>query len=183
MILPRACSYLPENHPLRTDPTFGAACPYCDNPPPEPRNHTTAMAQAKEAEEYYGPKEAHPRKRTGINHVSPLSKLHLFDMIWDVCPDMMHVTKNFGTKILEGVLGGTRSPDWSTRKNPVPKPDGRDYERRRAKYDAEVLRWRESTTKNQTCTFTPEEQHLVDTRIQDLVGPSRWIRRTMVFSV
>ena len=36
----------------------------------------------------------HPRKQSGVNGISALSLLPMFDIVWDVLPDWMHIIKN-----------------------------------------------------------------------------------------
>ena len=38
--------------------------------------------------------QRHPRRSTGVNGVSALSLLPLFNIVWDVLPDWMHIVKN-----------------------------------------------------------------------------------------
>jgi hypothetical protein len=35
----------------------------------------------------------HPRRDTGVDGPCPLAKVPLFDLVWDVCMDFMHLVK------------------------------------------------------------------------------------------
>jgi hypothetical protein len=50
----------------------------------------------------------HPRKATGVNAVSALSLYPMFDIVWDVMPDWMHIIKNLILPHLIKVVKGDR---------------------------------------------------------------------------
>ena len=64
--------------------------------PPDARTHEESRAQGIAAENFIGSKDSihHPKKQSGIAGWCPLGELPFFDIIWDVCPDMMHILKN-----------------------------------------------------------------------------------------
>jgi hypothetical protein len=96
--------WLDQEDPLRNG---------CGNdPPPQARTHDKACSEAKtsEASVLAWKSDKHPRKKTGINHWSPLSVLSMFNMIWDFCPDMMHIIKTFFERLVLGVFSGKRRP-------------------------------------------------------------------------
>jgi hypothetical protein len=86
---------------------------------PAPRTHRETMEQAKEAEEYSGPNDKHPENTHGIRGTCPLGLLAFFDIIWDLCPDMMHINKNLWDRCIVALLTGRRKPTLS-KKNPNP---------------------------------------------------------------
>jgi hypothetical protein len=160
------------NHPFRTDPTFGPPCPHSSHPPPTNRTHTEARAQGRAGDAYSGPKNAHPEHVTGIQHESPLCYLHLFNIIWDVCPDMMHIIKNFFEKVVLKLMGGDRVPTWSVHHN---KHHGPEEHKRQRMY------FKETVAKARASMYTMEERVEIDRRVSCLVGPANWLKSSMVF--
>jgi hypothetical protein len=77
------------------------------------------MQQAIEAEGYQGPPKDHPEKTHGIRGTCPLSLLPFFNIIWDLCPDMMHINKNLWDRCIISMFMGKRNPKVS-KKNPNP---------------------------------------------------------------
>ena len=105
--------WLSQNDPLRRG--------YGTQGPPAPRTHSKACEQAHVSESKphnTWEKSTHYRLTTGINYWCPLSVLHKFDMIWDFCPDMMHIIKTFFERLVLGVYSGERKPNYS---NPEPE--------------------------------------------------------------
>ncbi len=65
----------------------------------------------------------HPRKESGVNHTSALSLLPMFNIVWDVTPDWMHIMKNLIMPHFLKVVKGKRKltqPDY------IKLPDGAD---------------------------------------------------------
>jgi len=98
--------FLPEDHDLREDHTYGA--PEFRGPP-EPRTDTNLKAAGYAADEYDGPKKNHPKHNTGVRRSCALYYVPMFDMVFDICLDYMHVVKNFIIKTLK-LLKGVRAP-------------------------------------------------------------------------
>jgi hypothetical protein len=86
---------------------------------PAPRTHIESMQQAREAEEYRGPPKKHPEKTHGIRGTCPLGLLPFFNIIWDLCPDLMHINKNLWDRCIVALFMGKRDPKKPT-KNPNP---------------------------------------------------------------
>jgi hypothetical protein len=85
--------FLRANHPWRGPGVWGEQE---DRPPPNPRTHArvVAAAAASEAEtDLAWDHDDHPRKASGVDGLCPLAKLPLFNMVWDVCMDYMHIVK------------------------------------------------------------------------------------------
>jgi hypothetical protein len=64
--------------------------------PPAARTHEETCKLGKEADTYDKsgePDSGHPRHDSGVNRWCPLTILQLFNIIQDVCPDMMHIVK------------------------------------------------------------------------------------------
>jgi hypothetical protein len=172
--------WLPPGDPLRAG--------YSDEGPPAARTHDRACAEAKDSESkpYDTWKQpGHVRLKTGINHWCPLSVLDDFDMIWDFCPDMMHIIKTFWERLVLGVFSGKRKPIFNKKAPVKPKRHATDEERKiysdkAQKYNAAVREWRKDCQAFDDCNFTMDDQKIVDQRVQNLVGYPYWIRNSMV---
>lgn len=87
MVYARYKRLLREGFPLRGADT---------EDPPAARTHNETSRLGKEADKYdksHGPDTGHPKHDSGINRWCPLTILQLFNVILDVCPDMMHIIK------------------------------------------------------------------------------------------
>ncbi len=78
--------WLDAGDPLRTD----------DEEPPDARTPSGISRDGQAAEDSDLPLKdpKHPRKRSGVNCTSALSLLPMFNIVWDVLPDWMHIMKN-----------------------------------------------------------------------------------------
>ena len=83
--------FLRETHPYRKDARWG---------PPETRTapplRTTGEVEAQSREIHnmqQGPAQERKQKSTGIDDFCLLLLLSMFDIVWDMLPDMMHITK------------------------------------------------------------------------------------------
>ena len=173
------CRWLPGEHDFRTDADFG---PLQDNPPPTPRTHAETVASGKAADAWKGTKKGHPRHTTGVNSLCALSFLHLFDVIWDICPDMMHIIKNWFEKLTFKLFTGARVPQWSVYKNPEPQEGAPDYAARCEKYNHAKALYQRAVVQAKKCTFPTADQEIVDRRVKNLVGPAKWIKNSMVYT-
>jgi hypothetical protein len=99
--------FLREGHPFRRGGVWGD-----EELRPEPRTRThesiIAAGVAAGASELEWDDRAHPRKATGVDGECPLSKIPLFDMVWDVCMDFMHIVKVLVSGHLLPLLKGKR---------------------------------------------------------------------------
>ena len=86
---------------------------------PAPRTHSESTRQAKEAEEYCGAECHHPENTHGIRGWCPLGLLPFFNIIWDLCPDLMHINKNLWDRCIVALFMGKRDPK-KPKKNPNP---------------------------------------------------------------
>jgi hypothetical protein len=158
--------------------------------PPAARNHCQACAEAKDSESkpYHTWKNVnHVRLKTGINVWCPLSVLYKFDMIWDFCPDMMHIIKTFFERLVIGVFSGQRRPTFSLTEPKKPLRHASDQERREYQaakqlYKDRVEEYAEECRASDECEFSMLHQKLVDERVQNLVGYPNWIRSSLVQS-
>ena len=78
---------------------------------------------------------------TGVNEWCPLSALHLFDIIWDIMPDLMHMIKGLlKDHLLKLLLGevGVSKPT----KLQVPKKPARGKRQSEAQYSETLEGWK-----------------------------------------
>jgi hypothetical protein len=50
----------------------------------------------------------HPRRASGVNGISALSLYPMFDIVWDIMPDWMHIIKNLVLPHFIKVVKGKR---------------------------------------------------------------------------
>jgi hypothetical protein len=172
--------WLGQNDPLRRG--------YGQEGPPAPRTHDKACAEGLESDgkpHHTWDSKAHVRLTTGINHWCPLSVLHKFDMIWDFCPDMMHIVKTFFERLVLGVFSGSRKPEYKHEEPKKPPRDASDedralYQNEKRKYNARVKEYNAELQRFAECIFTEADRKLVDRRVQNLVGFPYWIKGSLV---
>lgn len=180
-MLAHANRWCPEGHPFKSERGHGTVAER-NAEPPEYRTHSESVQHGRDADDYKGPENGHPRHTTGINGSCALVNLFHFDIIWDICPDMMHIIKNFFEKLSFKVFNGSRVPRWSDHKNKKPKPGEEDYTAKMAAHSRAKKRWEEAVTQHKQVAFSAADQSLVDRRVKHLVGPARWIKKTMVYT-
>ena len=96
-----------QGHAFRGAGRFGDAE---ERPPPANRTHEEWINDARRQLNWTGYKKDAPYKDTGIKDLSPLAFLPLFNMVWDVLADMMHIMLNVWAKHLFPMLRGHRTP-------------------------------------------------------------------------
>jgi hypothetical protein len=138
------------------------------------------VAQGKASDDYRGFRNAHVKYTTGINRSCALSFLHLFDIVWDICPDMMHIIKNFFEKLTFKLFAGQRTPEWDKSKNKKPEKGASEYSSKLRRHNDAVARWKRAVEQNRLCIWSEADRKTVDMRVKKLVGPSRWIKNSMV---
>ena len=113
--------YLPENHRLRLHAAYG---PPERQPPPEHRTHADYCDSGRDNASYTGPPSRAPYKESGVKAVSVLAALPLFNLVWDVTPDMMHIIQGAWKRHITALLKNKRAPaqpkarqQWSDRAN------------------------------------------------------------------
>jgi hypothetical protein len=92
--------WLPRGNPLRTDAELAPA-------------ERTPASVARDAETSFESDLAwddddHPRKASGVNGTCALSLLPMFNIIWDIMPDWMHIIKNLMLPHFIKVVKGKR---------------------------------------------------------------------------
>jgi hypothetical protein len=108
-----------EDHPYRTDRRFG---PPELRPPPVARTKDGYAHDARAQEAWSGFKKYAPYKTSGVKEFSPLMWLPLFNIVWDVVMDMMHIILGIWKRHLIEILKGRRAPaKVPNRKNLTPE--------------------------------------------------------------
>jgi hypothetical protein len=124
--------YLPTNDPMRRDATYG---PVEDRPPSAHRTNADFLQHGQANETYKGPKSRAPYKASGIKELSMLAALPMWDMVWDVLGDMMHIVVGLWKGHIFDMLAGKREPA-----KPKPRQAWTTTENRRlAKDHADVI--------------------------------------------
>ena len=106
--------HLAPDNPFRRDDSF--AEPEL-RPPPPMRDHCQMCTTAENMANLSGAELEKEQTRTGINGECWLSHLHMFNMVWDITGDMMHILKGMWGRRLMPLLKGTIAPA-----PPVPLP-------------------------------------------------------------
>ena len=81
---------LRPNHPYRTDARWGS---HETRSPVPLRTTEEVKGVSQEIHLMEGPEKQKKKKSTGIDGLCILFMLSLFDLVWDMLPDMMHITK------------------------------------------------------------------------------------------
>lgn len=141
--------------------------------PPDPRTHQESYDQGLQAEEYFGADKKHPRHTHGINGWCVLGLVPLFDIIWDVCPDLMHILKNMFERLFIELPSGDRAPNTSKKFNP-PKQKKNEtaaqLQTRQLKFESEVSRHKEASKRAENCKYSERSQRQFDLRMRKLAG-------------
>ena len=114
-------------------------------------------------------KKNSPYKKTGVKEVSPLRWLPLFDLIWDILPDLMHIITGIWKRHFLDMLKGNRKPAQAKQRKSWTKEEN-------AKLEADHKKCLEEL---QTWTLTKEEGATLDARSRSLGGESTWIRSNL----
>ena len=81
-----------------------------EDPPPAYRTGDGIAHAGLRNELWVGPLNAAPWHTTGVKYRSPLSYLPLFDLCWDMGPDMMHIVGNLFKEHIFPMYCGKRNP-------------------------------------------------------------------------
>jgi hypothetical protein len=103
------------DHPARRDDILYGSVEL-RGPPPN-RTHAGMCADARNNEAHErevlagnANKCDAPYKRTGVKELSPLALLPLFDVVWDMLPDMMHIIPAVMKGHIMPMMKGLRAP-------------------------------------------------------------------------
>ena len=158
--------FLPEGHELRQHASFG---PPEHLPPPEPRDHDSFVADAVANLRWRGTKKDAPYKATGVKELSPLAALPLFDLVWDILPDMMHVLPNIWKAHVFQMLVGNRMPKKPRPRKSLDKAANAELAASHEDAVRELAEWR----------LSDEMQAELDRRSMHLGGEPNWIRNNL----
>lgn len=163
--------YLPAGDVLRHDPGFDE---HEDRPEPKARTHEQACADGLAATKctMAVTNAAHPATKNGISYVTVLVFLHMFDIIWDFLPDMMHILKGSLGGHLIPLLKGQRRPGAPKRPAAARDEDGEEWETIKERH-------REITKKCMAWELLPAAQRKCDDRSLDLGGGKRFLRTNL----
>ena len=92
--------WLDQANPLRTD---SATAP----PARTPASVARDARVSNDSDLPWDDKE-HPRRASGVNGISALSLYPMFDIVWDILPDWMHIIKNLVLPHFIKVVKGKR---------------------------------------------------------------------------
>jgi hypothetical protein len=99
--------FLPGQHPFRRNANYG---PVENGPPPATRTQEDFIRDGLASEAYRGPKSRAPYKTSGVKELSAFGALPMFDLVWDVLPDMMHIISGIWKRHIFEMLIGNRTP-------------------------------------------------------------------------
>jgi hypothetical protein len=112
--------------------------------------------------------------------------LYRFDMIWDFCPDMMHIIKTFFERLVLGTFSGVRKPTHFKRTEPADPgrtasaADKEAFRGKKRKYADRLEEYNKAINAFDGCVFDAVAQRIVDERVKNLVGYPRWIKASLV---
>ena len=158
--------YLPEGHHLREHASFGTPE---HREAPSPRTHTQFVKDGKANQQHRGFKKDAPYHRTGVKMLSPLASLPLFNLVWDVLPDMMHIITGIWKRHIFAMFVGTRKPTRPKERSSWSKRDNdnliRDHNTALVNLEGWIL--------------SKKEQEELDQRSMNLGGEPKWIRNNI----
>jgi hypothetical protein len=109
-------------------------------------------------------------------------------MIWDFCPDMMHIIKTFFERLVLGVFSGSRRPAPFKNKRPTkpsrnaPRHVHAEYKEKKRQHKALKTAHAAELQAFDECLFTEADRKIVDRRVRNLTGYAYWIRTSLVHS-
>ena len=139
MVYGRYRRWLPDDDEWRHD--FASFGSYEFDETPDVRTHEETVQVGIEADAI-GRTGTQPDVCEGVKGPCFLSFLDLFNLIWDICPDLMHIIKNLFQRMFVPLFSGLgkRMPKFP-RKMTEPDESHEDYNDLRAVYDAEMARF------------------------------------------
>jgi hypothetical protein len=140
---------------------------------PTPRTHDEAVTEGAKSDDYVGPDTQHPRKASGINGSTPLAHLSLFNIIRDLCPDMMHIVVNVFKHAIP-LLSGKRTPKTTLHKPTNPTTATM------AEYEKEKARLHRAKKQCALFALSPADQAKVDTKMKDLSCCPKFVKSSHV---
>ena len=132
------------------------------------------MRTGHDCDEHTGYDNAHPRHASGIKGATPLGNIPLFDIIWDILPDMMHVVEGFLKTHLFKLLKGDRSAARPRR------PAKFNDKKAELAYKALLKDHLALLAHIDTWKLSKAQQDVVDSRSDSMGGTPGWIRSSMM---
>jgi hypothetical protein len=137
--------HLPEEHPVRSDETYG---PQEEREPPATRTHADTCERGKDIEQMDEAPKTAAQKDSGVYGFCVLAFLAMFNVIWDITGDMMHIIKGMWMRRLMPMLKGElvqaapKKPNMThtVAGEQVPYPP-RERERRKRTYEQASQEW------------------------------------------
>ena len=171
---------LPSNHIMRR--TSALLGPAESRPPPPPREHSVFVQSAKENERHEALlrapdarsngvyKKDLPYKSTGVKEVSPLTYLPLFDIVWDILPDMMHIVPGIWERHIFPLLAGKRKlPSAVKARKKNTERENANLMHAHTSCCAQIAEW----------TLSKDTIADVDGRSRALAGEPSWVRSNL----
>jgi len=100
--------HLRPSHPYRRAGVWGGE-ELRDAPRPRTHESIIAAGAASAASDMPWAHPHHPRKASGVDGECPLAKIPLFNLVWDLCMDFMHIVKVLISGHLLPLLKGQRA--------------------------------------------------------------------------
>jgi hypothetical protein len=138
--------------------------------PPEPRSHAEVYSQSIEAENWQGAKSKHPSQLHGIKGWSVLGIIPLFDLVWDICPDIMHIIKNLFERFFGTLLAGARVPKDNKNFRKPSDTTSETFHADLANYNAELDEHKRATRRATISTLSAYGKNQIDVRCRKLAG-------------
>ena len=135
-----------------------------------------------EAHAYRGPKSRHPMHATGVKYLSGLHFVPLFDIIRDMCPDMMHVVQRLLPGRLMPLLKGFARP--ARFKDLKPKTGETKAEiKTRESHNRTGKKDRDAVVRDvMLCEMSKVDLRTLDQRSLMLGGQKTWVRNNLLIS-
>jgi hypothetical protein len=110
-----------------------------------------------------------PYKTTGIKQSSPLGEIPLFDLVWDILPDMMHIMSGIWARHIFALLASKRQPAAVKARKKNTTHENAALQREHAACCAKIVSWQ----------LDQETKDAVDLRTRALAGTPTWIRANL----
>jgi hypothetical protein len=118
----------------------------------------------------------HPRKTSGVNEVSPLSHLPMWDMVWDHPMDFMHIVEGGMKSHIVPLMKGERRPKMVQPLRGDPKNHTKEM---LAKHKRDKSQRRKDLSDVHAWEMNNMQTNFMDERIAELGGESKWLRSNL----
>jgi hypothetical protein len=110
-----------------------------------------------------------PYKNTGIKQSSPLAEIPMFDLVWDILPDMMHIMSGIWARHIFALLASKRQPAAVKSRKKNTSLENAVLQSEHAACCAKIIEWQ----------LDQETKDAVDLRTRALAGTPTWIRANL----